>query len=56
MGVQLRPKRDLITIILDPGQREQLKEMSQAEDRSINNWMRRLFHQAWEVFTKRKEG
>lgn len=55
MGVQLRPKRDLITIILDPGQRDQIKEMAESEKRTSNNYLRCLISRAWEVF-KGKEG
>ncbi len=55
MGVQLRPKRDLITIILDPDQRDQIKEMAEAEKRTSNNYLRCLISRAWEVF-KGREG
>ncbi len=55
MGVQLRPKRDLITIILDPGQRDQIKEMAESEKRTSNNYLRCLISRAWGAF-KGKEG
>ncbi len=55
MGVQPRPKRDLITIILDPGQRDQIREMAGDEKRTLNNYLRCLISRAWEVF-KGKEG
>ncbi len=54
MGVQPRPKRDLITIILDPGQREQIKEMAESEKRTSNNYLRCLISRAWEVFKNNK--
>jgi hypothetical protein len=55
MGVQLRPKRDLITIILDPGQRDQIREMAEVEKRTLNNYLRCLISRAWEAFKGKED-